>query len=68
MPANVQAWNLFDACCTVGLHLKLREGGLHSAEHLLAEMDHYGIAEALRHVALTPAARSDTFRVRHLAR
>jgi predicted TIM-barrel fold metal-dependent hydrolase len=40
-------WNLFDAHVTVGRHLKLRKNGLHTAEDLLAEMDHYGIAEAL---------------------
>ena len=40
-------WNVFDAGCIVGRHLKLQEGGLHTADELLAEMDHYGIAEAL---------------------
>ncbi len=40
-------WSLFDANCVVGRHLHLRPGGLHTAEHLLAEMDHHGIAEAL---------------------
>ena len=40
-------WNAFDACCTVGRHLKLQQDGLHSAGDLLAEMDHYGITEAL---------------------
>lgn len=40
-------WNVFDANCIVGRHLKLQEGGLHTADDLLAEMDHYGIAEAL---------------------
>lgn len=40
-------WNVFDACCMIGRHLKLQAGGLHTAEHLLAEMDHYGISEAL---------------------
>jgi len=40
-------WNVFDANCTVGRHLRLQEGGLHSRAHLLDEMDHYGIAEAL---------------------
>lgn len=39
--------SLFDANCTLGRHLKLKEGGLHTADDLLAEMDHYGIAEAL---------------------
>ena len=37
----------FDANCVVGRHLKLQAGGLHTAGHLLDEMDHYGIAEAL---------------------
>jgi len=40
-------WNFFDACSTVGRHVRLQPGGLHTAEHLLDEMDHYGIAEAL---------------------
>jgi|GEM_PF-312817 len=40
-------WNLFDAHVQVGRHLKLQENGLHTAKHLLAEMDHYGISEAL---------------------
>lgn len=40
-------WNVFDATCVVGRHLRLQENGLHTAEDLLAEMDHYGIAEAL---------------------
>lgn len=39
--------NLFDAACCVGRHLKLQEGGPHSAADLLAEMDHCGVAEAL---------------------
>jgi len=39
--------NFFDANCTLGRHLKLKEGGLHAADDLLAGMDHYGIAEAL---------------------
>lgn len=46
-PQDGSSLHPFDACCMVGRHLKLREGGLYSAEHLLAEMDHYGIAEAL---------------------
>ncbi|MCC7261878.1 MAG: amidohydrolase family protein [Candidatus Latescibacteria bacterium] len=37
----------FDANCTLGRHLKLQPGGLHTAADLLAEMDHYGIGEAL---------------------
>jgi len=40
-------WNFFDARCTVGRHVRLTEGGLHTADDLVAEMDHYGIAEAL---------------------
>ncbi len=40
-------WNLFDAHCVVGRHLRLQAGGLHTADDLLREMDHYGIAEAL---------------------
>lgn len=40
-------WSLFDANCVVGRHLRLRPGGLHTADDLLAEMDHHGIAEAL---------------------
>jgi len=40
-------WNVFDAACVVGRHCRLQEGGLHTAADLLAEMDHFGIAEAL---------------------
>lgn len=40
-------WNLFDANCMTGRHLKLAPNGLYTADHLLAEMDHYGISEAL---------------------
>jgi len=40
-------WNVFDANCTVGRHLKLQGGGPHTATDLLDEMDHHGIAEAL---------------------
>ncbi|HOI57040.1 MAG TPA: hypothetical protein PLP01_17445, partial [Phycisphaerae bacterium] len=40
-------WNFFDARCTVGRHVLLHEGDPHTAADLLAEMDHYGIAEAL---------------------
>ena len=40
-------WHVFDAACTVGRHLRLGPGGLHSVADLLAEMDHYGIAEAM---------------------
>lgn len=39
--------NVFDAHCMLGRHLWLGEGGLHTAAHLLDEMDHYGVAEAL---------------------
>jgi predicted TIM-barrel fold metal-dependent hydrolase len=39
--------NVFDAVCTVGRHLKLLEGGQHTIEDLLAEMDHFGVSEAL---------------------
>jgi predicted TIM-barrel fold metal-dependent hydrolase len=49
-------WNVFDANCVVGRHLTLQAGGLHSAEHLLADMDHYGIAEAL---VLDPLSREN---------
>jgi len=44
---QVADWNVFDANCRLGRHLKLQEGGLYTAEHLLEEMDHYGVAEAL---------------------
>ena len=40
-------WNFFDANCTLGRHCKMQAGGLHTADDLLTEMDHYGIAEAL---------------------
>lgn len=40
-------WNYFDAWCTVGRHVRLTEGAPHTADDLLAEMDHYGIAESL---------------------
>ncbi len=40
-------WNYFDAHCIVGRHCKLEAGGLHTADELLEEMDHYDIAEAL---------------------
>lgn len=40
-------WNVFDAHCVLGRHLKLRGGGLHTTQDLLSEMDHYGISEAL---------------------
>ncbi|MCD6416847.1 MAG: amidohydrolase family protein [Planctomycetes bacterium] len=40
-------WGFFDARCTVGRHVRMQPGGPHTAEHLLAEMDRYGVAEAL---------------------
>jgi len=40
-------WRVFDANCQVGRHLKLQPHGLHTAQHLLAEMDHFGMHEAL---------------------
>jgi len=40
-------WNFFDANCTLGRHCKMPPGGPHTAADLLAEMDHYGVAEAL---------------------
>lgn len=40
-------WNVFDAHCVVGRHLKLKGEGLHTMDDLLSEMDHYGISEAL---------------------
>lgn len=43
----MQDLRLFDANCTVGRHLKLQAGGPHTSQDLLAEMDHFGIAEAL---------------------
>jgi predicted TIM-barrel fold metal-dependent hydrolase len=39
--------NVFDAHCVVGRHLNLRANGLHSAEDLISEMNHYAISEAL---------------------
>jgi predicted TIM-barrel fold metal-dependent hydrolase len=47
MGMTVEHWNVFDAHCVVGRHLKLYPGGLHTTEDLLTEMDHFGIAEAL---------------------
>ncbi|MBN2582506.1 MAG: amidohydrolase family protein [Planctomycetes bacterium] len=47
MKTHETNWNFFDARCTVGRHVRLQEGGPHTADDLLAEMDHYGIAEAL---------------------
>lgn len=40
-------WNLFDAHCMVGRHLKWDGEGLNSVKGLVSEMDHYGISEAL---------------------
>ena len=40
-------WNYFDANCMVGRHCRMKGGELHTADDLLAEMDHYDIAEAL---------------------
>ncbi len=40
-------WQVFDAHCMVGRHLKLGPGDLYTADHLLSEMNHYGIAEAM---------------------
>jgi predicted TIM-barrel fold metal-dependent hydrolase len=43
----MKRWRFFDAFCTVGRHCRLTPGGLHTADDLLAEMDHYDICEAL---------------------
>ena len=43
----MEHWTVFDAACVVGRHCTLQPGWLHSAEDLLGEMDHFGIAEAL---------------------
>jgi len=43
----MRSWDVVDAACVVGRHVKLQQGGLHTAADLLAEMDHFGIAEAL---------------------
>ncbi|NNM87743.1 MAG: amidohydrolase family protein [Phycisphaerae bacterium] len=42
-------WNFFDARCKVGRNVKTGVGPLspHTAEDLLAEMDHFGVAEAM---------------------
>ena len=45
MPA--MHWNFFDGFSTVGPHCRMQEGDPHAADDLLAEMDHYDIAEAL---------------------
>ena len=47
MRQHVKSWHVFDAACVVGRHCRLQEGGPHTAADLLAEMDHFGIAEAL---------------------
>lgn len=46
---NIQRtdWDLFDANCMIGRHLKLGPDDLHTTDDLLSEMDHYGISEAL---------------------
>ena len=43
----VDRFGFFDSLCTVGRHLKLQAGGLHTAEQLLEDMDRCGVAEAL---------------------
>jgi len=40
-------YNVFDANCVIGRHMKLQAGELHTADDLEAEMDHFGIAEAM---------------------
>jgi len=40
-------WRTFDGRCTLGRHVKMRGDGPCTAGDLLAEMDHYGISEAL---------------------
>ncbi len=37
----------FDACCYLGRHMLMQEGQPETADGLLAEMDHYGLTEAL---------------------
>ncbi len=46
-PSAPTHWPLFDAHTVIGRHVRWTAGGLHSADELLAEMDHYGLAEAL---------------------
>ncbi len=38
---------VFDAACTVGRHLKLQANGPHSTSDLIADLDHYRVAQAL---------------------
>ncbi len=38
---------VMDAHCVLGRHLKMQANGPHSVEDLLANMDQFGIAEAL---------------------
>ncbi|MCC7495384.1 MAG: amidohydrolase family protein [Fimbriimonadaceae bacterium] len=40
-------WSVLDATCVVGRHVKWQGGQPQSVADLLAEMDHYGVAEAL---------------------
>lgn len=40
-------WHVFDAHCIVGRNLKMKSNGLYNVDHLLSEMNHYGITEAL---------------------
>lgn len=49
-------FGFFDAKCRVGRHLTLQQGGPHTAEDLVAELDRYGIAEAL---VLDPLSREN---------
>ncbi|MBL4701652.1 MAG: amidohydrolase family protein [Phycisphaeraceae bacterium] len=39
--------NFFDSNCVIGKQVRWQPGQLESAEQLLAEMDHYGIAESM---------------------
>jgi hypothetical protein len=40
-------FHLFDANCQVGRHMRLQAGAPHTTSDLLADMDHFGIAEGL---------------------
>lgn len=40
-------WNYFDANCTVGRTCRMQGGSPYTADDLLADMDHYGVSEAL---------------------
>jgi predicted TIM-barrel fold metal-dependent hydrolase len=40
-------WRILDIRCTIGRHVRLREGYPHSAADLLNDMDHVGVAEAM---------------------